>query len=41
MKATDPLALAIGTIAVIGFIVFLAWATGPSYFQTLLTQAAR
>jgi hypothetical protein len=41
MKATDPFALAIGTIAVIGFIVFLAWATGPSYFQTLLTQAAR
>jgi hypothetical protein len=41
MNATDPLALAIGTLAVVGFIVFLAWATGPTYFQTLVTSAIR
>jgi hypothetical protein len=41
MKATNPLALALGTIVVIGLIVFLAWANGPTYFQTLVTQATR
>ncbi len=41
MKTTNPLALAIGTIAVLGFIVFLAWANGPTYFQTLVTSAIR
>ncbi len=41
MNDTEPIALAIGTIAVVGFIVFLAWANGPTYFQTLITSAVR
>jgi ABC-type phosphate transport system auxiliary subunit len=41
VKTTSPAALAIGTIAVLGLIVLLAWANGPTYFQTLITSAIR
>jgi hypothetical protein len=42
MRATDPRAIAIGTLAVLGFIVLLCLVDGaPTLLQRLLAEAVR